>query len=230
MQPESGAMEIDTKQIEVNILIISDAVCPWCFVAKRKLEVAMKFYPNMKFCVEWAPFFLVQHENELVAETVCSRLCLKYGEERGIQMLQALLKAGETVGITWNDRRFAVNTTLSHAFVKFAKTHNLQNEVMDAVFRAYFENCVDISNVDVLVALGRQLGLDELETRQYLENPETTAEVLREAEEVRLRYKVSGVPAFIISRFDKKGYKLRFSGAQPVEVFAAAFKRILELS
>lgn len=230
MQADYGAMEIDLKQIEVNILIISDAVCPWCFVAKRKLEQAMKLYSNMKFVVDWAPYYLVQHDNEYGTETVSSRLCLKYGEERGLQMLQALQKAGESVNITWSDRRFAVNTTRSHALVKFAKAHNLQNEIMDAIFRAYFENCIDINNIDVLVSIARQVGLDELETRLFLENPETINEVLREAEEVRLRYKVSGVPAFIVSRSDKKGYKLRFSGAQPVEVFAAAFKRISELS
>jgi len=229
MQPDNGAMEIDSKQIEVLIMIISDSVCPWCFVAKRKLEQAMKFYPNIKFIVDWVPYFLVQHETEFVTETVSSRLCLKYGEERGMQMLQALQKAGESVNISWSDRRFAVNTTLSHALIKIAKTHNLQNEVMDAIFRAYFENCVDIRNLDFLVAIGRQVGLDEFETRQFLENPNTSAEIQREAEEIRLRYKVSGVPAFIMSRSDKKGYKLKLHGAQPVEVFAAAFKRISEL-
>lgn len=180
--------------------------------------------------MDWVPYFLTQNENELVTETVSSRLCLKYGEERGMQMLHALQKAGESVNINWSERRFAVNTTFSHALVQLAKAHNLQNETMDAIFRAYFENCVDISNVDILVALGRQVGLDEFETRQYLENPQTVNDVIREAEEIRQRYKVSGVPAFIISRSDKKGYKLRFSGAQPVEIFVAAFKRIAELS
>jgi len=222
-------MEIDQKQIEVNIWIISDAACPWCFVAKRKLEQAMKCYPNMKFIVEWYPFFLSQSDNDSTAESVSTRLCLKYGEERGLHMLQALLKAGENVNICWSEERFAVSTALSHGLISLAKTHNLQNEVMDAIFSAYFEKCIDISNIDNLVAIARQVGLDEHEARRTLENPSTVAEVAREAEDVRLRYKVSGVPAFIMWRSDKKGYKLRFSGAQPVEVFAAAFKRISEL-
>jgi len=265
-----------TRPVEVTVWVISDAVCPWCFVAKRKLEKAMTLFPNAVFTIEWVPFFLAEPDSLAIfsnplesptsssqstpttsptispsptpsssslstpssspsssfgqlPETVSERLRLKYGDERGRQMILALQKAGEAVGITWSDHRIPVNTVLSHGLVKFAGHFHKQNEVMDTIFSNYFEKALDISNVEVLVKIAKEVNLDENEARLYLSNPELPSIIRLEAEEARHRYKVCGVPTFMISRGDKKSYKLRFSGAQPVEVFAAAFKRILEL-
>jgi len=236
MQDQAMSYEMtETKRSDFTIvlLILSDAVCPWCFVAKRKLELAMKAYPHMHFVVEWLPFFLAEPDlpstTEGQSDTVTSRLCRRYGEERGKLMVQALQKAGESVSITWSQRRVPASTALSHCLVKFATKYNKQNEVMDSLFSHYFEREQDISNIDTLVRIATDVGLDELETRQYLENPEIVPDIKREAEELRQRYKVSGVPTFMISRSDKRGYKLTFSGAQPVEVFTAAINRIIEL-
>jgi len=279
--PQSSSMysmqcQSQLRPVEVTVWVISDAVCPWCFVAKRKLEKAMTLFPNVVFTIEWVPFFLAEPDSLAIfsnplesptsssqstpttsptispsptpsssslstpssspsssfgqlPETVSERLRLKYGDERGRQMILALQKAGEAVGITWSDHRIPVNTVLSHGLVKFAGHFHKQNEVMDTIFSNYFEKALDISNVEVLVKIAKEVNLDENEARLYLSNPELPSIIRLEAEEARHRYKVCGVPTFMISRGDKKSYKLRFSGAQPVEVFAAAFKRILEL-
>jgi predicted DsbA family dithiol-disulfide isomerase len=230
-------MDID-KLIQlpcINIQVISDNVCPWCFVAKRKMEQAMNNFPNVIFNVEWFPFFLEPNSDQMDPQpptdqfvSISALLCMKYGEERGIQMLTALRKAGGSVNISWNEDRVSCNTLLSHQLVQFSKPFNKQNETIDAIFSYFFEKAQNISRIDVLVKIAREVGLDPEEARKYLQNSEGEEIVKREAREGRLRHKVTGVPTFMISRPDKKKYRLRFSGAQPVEVFEAAFKQILE--
>jgi len=157
-----------------------------------------------------------------------SHVCQKYGE-RGVQMLNALYKAGATVNINWTEDRVLCTTLLSHQLVEFSKRFGRQNETIDAIFSSYFEKAQNISRIDVLVKIAREVGLDHEEARKYLQSGEGAEAVQREAREGRQKHKVTGVPTFMISRPDKKKYRLRFSGAQPVEVFEAAFKQILEV-
>jgi len=222
----------------ILIQVISDNVCPWCFVAKRKMEQAMNTFPGVLFSVDWFPFFLDAPDQGMVEtppqtgdQKVCisALFCMKYGEERGHQMLTALRKAGGTVNINWNEDRVPCNTLLSHQLVEYSKRFCKQNETIDAIFSNYFEKAQNISRVDVLVRIAREVGLDHEEARKYLQSGEGEEAVRREAREGRLKHKVTGVPTFMISRPDKKKYRLRFSGAQPVEVFEAAFKQILEV-
>jgi len=235
------------QPVGVTVCVISDAVCPWCFVAKRKLEESIKLFSDVIFTVEWVPFFLADPDSAALVsnnttttdppeqpsipmpDTVSGRLYVKYGKEKGQQMWQALQKAGQTVNINWSEYRIPVSTVLSHGLIKYARLYHKQNEAMDSVFRYYFEEARDISKIDVLVSIAKELNLDENEARKYLQNPDLIQIVKDEAEESKQRYKVCGVPTFIISREDRRNYKLRFSGAQPVEVFRAAFKRILDV-
>jgi predicted DsbA family dithiol-disulfide isomerase len=212
----------------IHIQVISDNVCPWCFVAKRKMEQAMQNFPNVIFNVEWMPFFLDSADTPTTEDqkTSMSHVCQKYGE-RGVQMLNALYKAGATVNINWTEDRVLCTTLLSHQLVEFSKRFGKQNETIDAIFSNYFEKAQNISRIDVLVKIAREVGLDHEEARKYLQSGEGAEIVQREAREGRLKHKVTGVPTFMISRPDKKKY--RFSGAQPVEVFEAAFKQILEV-
>jgi len=222
----------------INIQVISDNVCPWCFVAKRKMEQAMKTFPQVMFSVDWFPFFLDAPDQSVVETppttgdqqiSISALLCMKYGEERGYQMLTALRNAGGSVNISWNEDRVPCNTLLSHQLVEYSKRFGKQNETIDAIFSNYFEKAQNISRIDVLVRIAREVGLDHEEARKYLQSSEAEELVRREAREGRLKHKVTGVPTFMISRPDKKKYRLRFSGAQPVEVFEAAFKQILEV-
>jgi len=221
----------------INIQVISDNVCPWCFVAKRKMEQAMLAFPHVCFNVDWFPFFLEAPDQSMVESppqcdkkiSISDLLCMKYGEERGHQMLTALRKAGGSVNINWNEDRVPCCTLLSHQLVEYSKRFNKQNETIDAIFSNYFEKAQNISRIDVLVRIAREVGLDYEEARKYLQSSEGEEPVKREAKEGRLKHKVTGVPTFMISRPDKKKYRLRFSGAQPVEVFEAAFKQILEV-
>jgi len=228
-------MDID-KLIQrpvISVQVLSDNVCPWCFVAKRKMEQAIMAFPNVTFHVDWFPFFLESPDSEPMATDnvvrISELLCIKYGEETGKQMITALHKAGGSVNINWNENRVPCNTLLSHQLVQYSKHFGRQNETIDAIFSNYFEKAQNIGRIDVLLKIAREVGLDPEEVRKYLQNSEGEEIVNREAREGRLKHKVTGVPTFLISRPDKNKYRLRFSGAQPVEVFEAAFKQILEV-
>eukprot|EP01124_Arcella_intermedia_P027096 TRINITY_DN5230_c0_g1_i1.p1 TRINITY_DN5230_c0_g1~~TRINITY_DN5230_c0_g1_i1.p1 ORF type:complete len:239 (-),score=53.13 TRINITY_DN5230_c0_g1_i1:209-925(-) len=226
---------------EINIQVISDNVCPWCFVAKRKMEQAMQSFPNVQFSVDWCPFFLESSDLSMVESpqftatgqhdqriSISDALIEKYGSEKTQLMLTALKKAGSSVNISWNESRVPCSTLLSHQLVQYAKRFGKQNETIDAIFSAYFEKAQNISRIDVLSNIARNVGLDCEEARKYLQSGEGEETVKREARDGKLRYKVTGVPTFMISRPDKKKYRIRFSGAQPVEVFEAAFKQLLQ--
>jgi len=191
------------------------------------------------FYVDWFPFFLDAPDQSMDSESslqsgdqkvnISALLCMKYGQETGTQMLNTLRVAGGKVNISWNEDRVPCNTLLSHQLVEYSKRFGKQNEVIDAIFSNYFEKAQNINRIDVLVRIARELGLDHEEVRKYLQSGEGEETVRREAMEGRLKHKVTGVPTFMISRPDKKKYRLRFSGAQRVEVFEAAFKQILEV-
>jgi len=240
-------MEIEKliASTEIHVQVMSDNVCPWCFVAKRKMQQAMQSFPNVYFIVDWKPFFLEKESSDpAMIEappqfaapgqedqkiSIAEVLVEKYGSEKASLMLSALRKAGTSVNISWNESRIPCSTLLSHQLVQYSKNFGKQNETIDAIFSAYFEKAQNISRIDVLYKIARDVGLDCEEARKYLQSGEGEEIVRREARDGKLKYKVTGVPTFMISRPDKKKYRLRFSGAQPVEVFEAAFRQILQI-
>eukprot|EP01125_Pyxidicula_operculata_P002143 TRINITY_DN12081_c0_g1_i1.p1 TRINITY_DN12081_c0_g1~~TRINITY_DN12081_c0_g1_i1.p1 ORF type:complete len:235 (+),score=42.45 TRINITY_DN12081_c0_g1_i1:54-758(+) len=225
----SNQVPVPMYRPRINIHIVSDTICPWCYVSKRRMEIAFKSFPDVTFDVDWFPYFLNNPEELIPNETVSSLYSRKYGEDRGKLMLEALRKAGEGVHIKWNDDRIPCSTLLSHQLMHLSKQFNKQNETINAIFAKYFIEGEDISNINVLVKIAKDVGIDEITARSYLENGDGLEIIKRQEREAKLRYRVAGVPTYMISRPDKKSYRIRFSGAQPVEVFEAAIKQILEV-
>ena len=113
----------------------------------------------------------------------------------------------------------AVNTTLSHRLIALTpKTH--KNVIVEAVYKAYFEDGLNIGDVDTLASLGKEFGFDQKQLKQQLSSDAALAEVVEAAEAAR-NQGISSVPFFVINN------KVSISGSQSVEVFIQAIQKEL---
>ncbi|CAN0028634.1 unnamed protein product, partial [Discosporangium mesarthrocarpum] len=144
--------------------VFSDNVCPWCFVGKRNLEKGMKDYiaehsnqQQEDFNVEWKPFFLDLESPESSDVPIREYLNRKYGEGAGTRMSRALAQAGERCGIDFNNDRVVHNTVKSHRLLMRAKDQGKQDEMIEAIFHAYFEEGRNIADPSVLVDIANKV-------------------------------------------------------------------------
>jgi predicted DsbA family dithiol-disulfide isomerase len=200
-----------------NVLeVISDTICPWCFVGKRRLEGALELLGPAAPKVLWKPFQLNpgmpvegmdRHEYR-------SR---KFGSWERSQQLDAQVQAaGEEVGIEFaHDRMLRTpNTFASHKLILFAnQAGHPTDDVVEHLFRAYFIEGRDIGNAEVLAEIGEVAGLPKEDVIQALLDDELGVAVQLE-EQRSHRLALTGVPTFVL------GGRPLTSGAQPKELLA----------
>ena len=202
----------------MQVAIVSDTICPWCYIGKRRFERAHAGRPT-DLSVEWRPF---QLNPDMPAEGVdrISYLVAKFGsEERVAEIFASIEQAGESEGIQFVFDRIArtPNTVDSHRLIEYAGERDAQDGVVEALFHRYFEQGEDISDRGVLTAAGVDGGLDEGELRRYLEGSDGVEDVKRESEAAS-RAGISGVPCFIFEG------RYAVSGAQTPDVFERVFE------
>jgi predicted DsbA family dithiol-disulfide isomerase len=209
----------------MRIDIYSDTVCPWCYLGKRRFELAMAARPQYEPRVTWRPFEL---NPDLPAEGVdrAAYLATKIGSpERVAEGHEELERQGEASGIAF---RFDLiervpNTRRSHLLMAHAARSGRQNAVMERVMRAYFEEGCDIGDIEVLVRLGVEAGLAEHESRSALILRAGQDGVLA-AERHATVLGITGVPTFI---FDGQ---YTISGAQDVGTLARVLDQVADLA
>ena len=193
-----------------NISIVSDTVCPWCYVGKNRLERAISTHraahPTDTFTTSWKPFYLnpdapkqSRDKQALYAE--------KFAAQRTQVMQAHLARLGKDIGINFKFGGRVGNTRDSHRLIQLGRTkgEGVQTRVVEELFAAYFENEEDITDKAVLLKRGVQAGLDEQEVREWLDSDAGGAEVDREVEEAKRKF-VTGVPNFTINgRFEIQG-------------------------
>jgi predicted DsbA family dithiol-disulfide isomerase len=209
----------------MRIDIYSDTVCPWCYLGKRRFELAIAARPQYEPRVTWRPFEL---NPDMPAAGIDSAeyLTARIGTPERVAEAHAELKRqGVASGI---DFRFDMiermpNTRRSHLLLAHAGRSGRQSAVMGRVMRAYFEEGCDIGDIEVLVRLGVEAGLAERETRSAL--------VLRSGQDGVIAAErhasvlgITGVPTFI---FDGQ---YTISGAQDVATFARVFDQVAEFA
>jgi len=200
--------------------VVSDVVCPWCFIGKRRLEAALARYAQARPeapapTVSWRPF---QLNPGLPAEGVPrdEYVARKFGA-RGRAVYDRVAAVGREVGIDFAFDRIArqPNTLAAHSLIELAGAHDRQGAVKEAFLRAYFLDGVDLTARENLVAVATSAGLDRVSVEEWLDNPQAREAV--EAEDARAReLGIEGVPFFIFNR------RLAVSGAQPSEVLLDA--------
>eukprot|EP00741_Cyanophora_paradoxa_P001354 tig00000480_g1310.t1 len=205
----------------VHITVVSDAICPWCYVGKRNLDTALKKLKSdgYEFQIRWRPFQLNPTTPKEGYDKM-EYLRKKYG--RIDHMVERLRLVGEGIGIRFRDGGRVVNTTDAHRCVELAEKYGKQHELMEALFRRYFEEGDDVSARDVLLAAAREAALPEDEVARMLDSGEYREKVADEDRHWKHEVGIGGVPFFLIG--GEGGVEL--SGGQPVEAFLAAVRRV----
>ena len=206
----------------MKIEIWSDIACPWCYVGKRRFESAVaQFEHRDELEVTWRSFELDPSSPRAREGSQLEHLAAKYGmplaqaEAMNARMTDAA--AGE--GLDFHlDRVRMGNTFDAHRLVHLAHEAGLQDAMKERLMRAYFVEGLAITEVDVLVALGVEVGLDEARVRSVLADEEFSAAV--RTDEARARaLGINGVPFFVIDE------RYGVSGAQPAEVLLGALRQ-----
>ena len=194
----------------VRIEIISDVVCPWCFIGKRRLEEALR-QVDEPVEVLWRPFQL----NPDLPDTGVAReeyIRRKFGSA-GPGLYARVAAVGETVGIPFAFERIArqPNTLRAHQLIALAEPGRQQDAVVETLFRAYFLEGADLTSAQTLAGLAVQAGLEPAAVESCLADPAARLAVLQDEGAAR-DLGVEGVPFFVF------GGRLAVSGAHPPEV------------
>ena len=210
----------------MQIDVISDTVCPWCFIGKRRLMRAMEQRPNIPFDVRWRPYRL----DPTVPKGGMNRqayMRAKFGDDpmKIVEMHKLIAAEGAKDGIEFD---FAAitrrpDTLDSHRLVRWAEAAGVQDEVVERLFIAYFENGEDIGDIRILADIADLCGMDGVDVARMLETDTDIAMVERE-DQIAHEMGVTGVPAMIF------GNRLAVSGAREPEVLLSVIDRVTEMA
>jgi len=204
--------------------IVSDTICPWCYVGKRRLDAALPVLAaeGLAFEVTWRPF---QLNPDMPREGVDRRAyrTAKFGSWEQSQVRDAqVAAAGASAGLTFRHDLMArtPNTVASHALLRLAHDFGgaaMQDRVVEALFAAYFTQGVDIGDGAVLADIAAAAGIDRACAAAFLADP-ASADAVASEETLARSLGLDGVPSFVLG-----GYYL-FSGAQPTAVMIQALR------
>jgi predicted DsbA family dithiol-disulfide isomerase len=197
----------------LSVEIIYDLVCPWCFIGTRRLVRALRRRPELGMNIQWRPF-LLNPDMPRAGMSRADYVVRKFGaEDRARRLFASITDIGRGEGILFRfDRiRRTPSSVDAHRLVRFAATVGRAEVVADALFTAYFTDGLDIGNLDVLVTVGRQCGLEPVAVRSHLLTDDAIEQV--HADNLRShRLGINGAPCFIVGR------RHAIAGAQEPEV------------
>ncbi len=193
----------------MQIDIVSDTVCPWCFIGKRKLERALELRPDTTFDIRWRAYRL---DPTIPREGVDRKAYMKakFGDSpRASAMGDAIRAAGESVNIAFAFDRIEKrpDTIDSHRLIRWAASAGKQTEIVERLFAAYFEKGRDIGDRDVLLSVAADVGMDTDLVGELLAG-DSDRDLIEQEDALAHRMGISGVPTFIFAN------KYLISGAQ----------------
>ena len=202
----------------IYVDIVSDTICPWCYIGKRRFERALDLSGRNDIAISRRPF---QLNPDMPPEgmTRDDYVRAKFGGgDRPRQIYQAIAESGREAGIEFQFSKIkrTPNTVLSHRLVYWSAKQERQDEVVASLFKAYFEDGLDLGDLDILVECAARVGLDREDARKFLQSDDGRQEVVASDVYAR-RLGINGVPCFIVNR------KYAVSGAQPPSAFVEVF-------
>ena len=197
----------------MKIEVVSDVICPWCYIGKKRLEKALALIPELKAEIQWLPFQLnPDMPREGIARADYRKA--KFGSvERGRQLDARVAAEGQGEGIAFAFDRMqrTPNTVAAHRLIALAQKQGVGQKVVDSLFKAYFEDAKDIGNSKILEEIANQSGVNGW--------PDGSDEKEVAALEASMRgFGISAVPTFLFDR------KFGVSGAHPPESLAEAIR------
>ncbi len=207
-------------QTPVRIDVVSDVVCPWCFIGKRRLEKALALKPDVPVDVHWHPYFL----NDWIPREGIAReqyLTTKFGSPeryKGIAQRVVAAAAGEGLTYAADKVKRQPNTLDAHRLIRWADGIGKAAEMKQKLMDLYFTEGADLTDRAVLVQAAADVGLDREAIGAALASDQDVAQVEQEAQSAK-EAGIEGVPYFIF------GGKFAVSGAQAPEYLAEAIER-----
>ena len=204
------------------IEIVSDVVCPWCYVGKKHLEAALAEMPEIDAVVRWHPF---QLDPTIPPEGLDRKAYMrqKFGDDGRLEAAHQRLEtlgAQNGIGFQFGAISRSPNTLDAHRLIRWAGDAGLQDTMVQSLFQAYFEEGRDIGDRAVLALIAERAGLEADAILQRLETDDDAENIRIEIAEAG-RIGVTGVPFFILAQ------KLAVSGAQPADVLIDAIRQAL---
>jgi predicted DsbA family dithiol-disulfide isomerase len=204
----------------LTVDVISDVVCPWCFLGKKRLEKAVAM-ADRPVAINWRPF---QLDGTIPAEGMDRKLYLerKFGAgDRIRKSHEHLTELGAAEGIPFAFDKIAIspNTLDAHRLIRWAAEPEMQERMVEALFRAYFIDGRNIGDRSVLADIASAVGMDGPSIATRLATDEDTADVQADIRSAQ-RIGVTGVPTFVVAN------KYGLVGAQPAEELARAFEQV----
>jgi predicted DsbA family dithiol-disulfide isomerase len=200
-----------------ELTIVSDVICPWCFIAKKNLERALDLLPTRRgYSIVWRPYELNpgMPKEGMGRREYRSR---KFGSWEHSLALDALVaQAGQQAGIIFRHdlMQRTPNTLNAHRLIWFAQREGAQDAVVERLFKAYFTEGRDVGDLEVLADVAAAAALDRAQTAAFLAS-DAGAEDVRREERMAVSKGIRAVPTFILD-----GEEL-FSGARRPDVIAA---------
>ncbi|MGJ4885611.1 MULTISPECIES: DsbA family oxidoreductase [unclassified Bradyrhizobium] len=201
--------------------VVSDVVCPWCYIGKKRIEEALKLVPDVPVEVNFRPFFL----NPWVPREGISReqyLTTKFGSVEAYKGIAGrVVAAAEQEGLSYHPDRVArqPNTIDCHRLIRWAGEIGKAPEMKQRLMELYFRDGGDLTDVEVLVQAAAECGLDAEVVRKMLATDEDVALVSAQAQEAAEKG-ISGVPTYVFAQ------KYAVSGAQDPQMLARAIRQV----
>ncbi len=208
----------------LSIDIVSDVVCPWCYIGKRRLEAALarRASDDVPVQVRWLAF---QLNPDIPADGVDRRSYLEQkfgGPERAKQIYARVKAAGDEVGIAFDFERIVrqPNTVDAHRLIAWAQDLDLKasDALIERLFHGYFVEGIDIGDIGALARLAGEAGFDGTAARAWLAS-DAGRKAIEAEEQCARALGVTGVPFFVFNQ------RLAVSGAQPSEVLLEAMEQ-----
>jgi len=206
----------------VHIDIVSDVICPWCYIGKKRMERALAARPEIPVSTSWRAF---QLNPDMPPEGMdrAAYLAAKFGGQSHAQRIYGAISASgaaEGIQFAFDRIRRTPNTVDAHRLIRFAARAGRGEQTVEALFRAYFTQGRDIGDRATLVELAGEIGFDRAEAALYLAGNGGRDETQAEDRAAR-RLGINAVPCFIL----EGGYAI--SGAQEPEFFFPLFDLVL---
>ena len=205
----------------LQIDIVSDVVCPWCYIGKRRIENALALAPEVPVEIHWRPFFL----NSWVPREGISRdeyLTTKFGSPEAYKGIAGRVVAAATEdGLLYRPElvKRQPNTTDCHRLIHWAEAQGKSADMKQRLMELYFRDGGDLTDTEVLVQAAADCGLDADDVRKRLATDEDVELISAQAKEASDKG-ISGVPTFVFAQ------KYAVSGAQPAEQLARAIRQV----
>lgn len=207
----------------LRIDVVSDVVCPWCFIGKRRLEKALAMVPDIPVEVHFRPYYL----NDWIPREGIDRndyLTAKFGSpERYHGMAGRVAAAAAAEGLVYDTNHISrqPNTIDAHRLIRWADAQGLAPQMKQRLMELYFTEGADLTDREVLVKAAADVGLDEAAVREGLAGDRDEAAVAREVQEAKSAG-IEGVPYFIFAG------KYGLSGAQEPAALAQAIRQVAD--